>query len=81
MSSKQQKTLLEMNRGESGVIVSLSGGNGFCNRMENLGIRPGKTVTKICSQPLNGPIQIKIENIQIAIGRGMANKIIVECES
>ena len=70
--------MLEMLHGEDGIIISINGGNGFCTRMANLGIRPGKPVTKVSAQLLRGPIQIRIENIQIAIGRGMARKIMVE---
>ena len=38
----------------------------------------GKNVTVISLHPLRGPIIIKIERMRIALGRGMASKIIVE---
>ena len=81
MSLKKVKTLLEMNRGEKGQIVSVNGGGGLINRLADIGVRQGKYLTKISTQPMNGPIQVRIENFQIAIGQGMANKIIVECET
>jgi len=43
-----------------------------------LGIRPGKKVTKISSTLLRGPVTLTVDNAQVAIGFGMANRIIVE---
>ncbi len=45
--------------------------------LENLGVRIGKEIKVISKQPY-GPITIEIDQHQIAIGRGMANKIYVE---
>ena len=48
------------------------------SRLNALGIRPGQRITKVSSTPMRGPVTIKIGNAQVAIGFGMANKIIVE---
>ena len=45
-------------------------------RLKNLGVQVGKDLTVIAKQPF-GPIVIEIDDIQTAIGRGMAHKIYV----
>ena len=72
--------LTQMKPKESGVVVELSGGQSFMNRIQNMGIRPGKKITKVSSHFLRGPQTVKIGNLQIAIGFGMAKKIIVKIE-
>lgn len=76
--SKNIKTLVEMDKGQTGRVVRLRGGCHFKNRLEALGIRPGKEITKISSMFLQGPITVKIGNAKVAIGYGMAGKIEVE---
>ncbi|MFQ6031481.1 MAG: ferrous iron transport protein A [Candidatus Zixiibacteriota bacterium] len=72
--------LTQLEEGESGVVVEIQGGYGFIRRLESLGIRVGKKVTKVSSQFMRGPITVRIDNSQVAIGFGMARKIIVELE-
>jgi ferrous iron transport protein A len=43
-----------------------------------LGIRSGKRITKISSHFWRGPQTIEIDNLQVAIGFGMARKIFIE---
>ncbi len=79
--NKVQLTLAQMETGQSGIIIQILGGHGFVRRLEALGVRPGKKITKISSMLLRGPVTIQVDNTQVAIGFGMANKIIVEVES
>ena len=69
--------LTQLEEGESGVVVDIQGGYGFIRRLESLGIRVGKKVTKVSSQLMRGPITVRIDNYQVALGFGMAKKIIV----
>ncbi|MCK4427673.1 MAG: ferrous iron transport protein A [candidate division Zixibacteria bacterium] len=69
--------LTQLQEGESGVVVNIHGGYGLVRRLESLGIRVGKKVTKVSSQLMRGPITVRIDNSQIALGFGMAKKIIV----
>ena len=57
-----------------------SHGTGFGRRLEALGIRPGKKVTKVSSMFFRGPVTLRIDNTQVAIGFGMANRILVEVD-
>jgi len=67
-----------MEAGQSGIVVQVQGGYGLINRLSALGIRPGQKVTKVSSMFMRGPVTIEVGNAQVAIGFGMANKVIVE---
>jgi len=67
-----------MGIGQTGTVIGILGGRGLIQRLEALGIRPGKKVTKISSTLLRGPVTLRVDNAQVAIGFGMANRIIVE---
>ncbi len=69
--------LTQVEEGESGVVVEIQGGHGLVRRLESLGIRVGKKVTKVSSQIMRGPITLRIDNYQVALGFGMARKVIV----
>jgi len=70
--------LNQLRAGESGVVRGISGGLGMISRLESLGLRPGKVVTKVSSQFLAGPVTVMVDGRQLAIGRGMAAKVQVE---
>ena len=70
--------LNELRSGQSGVVRGVAGGFGIVRRLESLGLRPGKVVTKISSQFLAGPVTVTVDGREIAMGRGMAAKVQVE---
>jgi len=78
MSDVKQLPLSQMETGQSGIVFQIQGGRGLMNRLSSLGIRPGQRVTKVSSMFMRGPITIQLGNAQVAIGFGMANRIIVE---
>jgi len=49
-------------------------------RLSVMGIRVGVTVTKITSQLMRGPVSVQVGGTQLAIGYGMARRIIVEVD-
>ena len=71
-------TLTRMQTGQSGRVVKIQGGFGVIDRLNALGIIPGKRITKISSMLARGPVAIQMDRAQLAIGYGMANKIIVQ---
>ncbi len=71
-------SLNKMPAGKKGIITDIQGGHGIVQKMNVLGIRPGKEITKISNQLMKGPVIIRSGNIEIAIGYGMARKIMVE---
>ena len=74
------KDLTQLEERETGVVVGIQGGHGLAHRLESLGIRVGKNVTKVSSQLLRGPVTVRIDNSEVAMGFGMARKITVELE-
>jgi len=70
--------LSRMESGQSGRVVEIQGGHGVINRLNALGVRPGKRVTKVNSMFMRGPVTLQVGNAQIAIGYGMARRILVE---
>jgi len=74
----KQITLPRMQAGQSGIVVQIQGGRGLISRLNALGIRPGKRITKVSSMLMRGPVTIQVDGAQVAIGFGMANRIIVE---
>jgi ferrous iron transport protein A len=72
--------LTDLQPGQKARILRLEGGYGFQRNLRTRGIREGKIVEILTRQPYGGPIVISIEERDIAIGRGMASRVIVEVE-
>ncbi|MEA2090529.1 MAG: FeoA family protein [Thermoproteota archaeon] len=81
--------LTRLKDGESGVIVSISStssrgrqrrGWGFRKRLEDMGLTPGTKIIMVKSAPFRGPIEIYVRGSRLAIGRGMAERILVKVQ-
>jgi ferrous iron transport protein A len=75
---KEQFTLIQMRRRQRGTVLQIKGGHGLVRRLNALGILPGKKITKVSAMLMRGPVTIEVDRAQIAIGFGMAQKIIVK---
>jgi ferrous iron transport protein A len=69
--------LISLKRGQSGRIVQIEGGYGMTRRLSALGIRPGKRITKIGGMFMRGPITVKVGVSTVALGFGVASKVVV----
>ncbi|MCF8335735.1 MAG: ferrous iron transport protein A [Bacteroidales bacterium] len=76
-----KKSLVEMKAGEAGIITDIQGGHKVRDHLDSLGVRMNKKVEKISHMLMKGPVTIRIDNLKIAIGRGMAAKIFVKVGS
>lgn len=74
----EQVTLVQMKTGQTATIVGVMGGSGLVRRLDALGIRPGKQVTKVSSTLFHGPITLRVDSCRVAVGFGMARRIVVE---
>jgi len=81
MSQKVLLTLSQIEAGQTGTIMQILGARGLIQRLEALSIRPGKKVTKVSSMLFRGPVTLRVNHTQVAIGFGMANKILVEIDT
>lgn len=70
-------TLSQMKDGQQATVSGVEGGRGLVEKLTAMGIRPGKRITRFCSMYLHGPITIRIDNVQLSLGRGIADKILV----
>ena len=75
-----QLTLAEMKTGQTGTVIEVLGGHGLIRRLDALGIRPGRKVTKLSSTLFRGPVMVRVNSTQVAVGFGMARKIMVEAD-
>ena len=74
----EQKDLTQIKEGKTVKVVEIIGGQQFQKKIDAIGLRIGSKITKVSAQMLNGPITIKIGSTKLALGRGMAKKIIVD---
>lgn len=81
MSEKLVLSLSQMGAGQSGIVVQVAGGQGMMWRLAALGIRPGKRITKVSSMLFRGPVTVRIDNSQVAIGFGVASRVMVEVDA
>lgn len=73
-------SLAEMPAGRLGVVAQFLGRPGFVRHLESLGIRPGKKVTKLSSVFMRGPVIVEVDRARVAVGHGMARRIMVTLE-
>ncbi len=71
-------SLAALQEGKKARITKIVGGFGFMRNLRARGIREGKVVEIVAKHPLGGPLVIAIDGRETTIGRGMAEKIIVE---
>lgn len=83
--------LTRLKDGESGVIISINASVNhghsrhrhrrfFHKRLEDMGLTPGTNVTVIKSAPFQGPVELQVRGSRLAIGRGMAERIMVRVD-
>ncbi|MHA1526569.1 MAG: FeoA family protein [Promethearchaeota archaeon] len=85
IAKKNQKTplikcLTECEEGEETFIKSVRCGHKAKRRLANLGLVPGTKIKKRKAAPFRGPLKIIVKGTNLVIGRGLANKIMVECD-
>ena len=80
MGRTKQVPLPQLQAGQSGKVIDISGGFGVVKKLTALGIRQGQVVTKRDSIFSKGPVVVKVNRSEVAIGYGMARKVIVEVE-
>ena len=59
-------------------VVDIQGGWGIRGRLGQMGIHPGDILTVRRFGALRGPILIEVHGFQVALGRGIARRILVE---
>jgi len=70
-------TLAQMKDGQEGTVAEIMGGRWAYSRLTSMGLRPGSRIVKSSSMYWHGPVTFRINNTQMAVGRGLANRILV----
>ena len=73
------KCLTECEKGSELTVIRVNAGRGAKNRLANLGIIPGVKIKKKRAAPFRGPVEIEVKGTSLVLGRGIASKIIVNC--
>jgi len=67
--------------GEVVRIAGLTGGMGVRRKMIDLGLAPGVIVNVVRNSFYGGPLILEYGGTKLAIGRGLAGKILAEVEA
>ena len=73
-------SLTQLKSDHKGKIVEILGGSGLETKLESMGLYKGKDITKLSHIGLRGPVVIKAGRSILALGHGVAAKIIVSSE-
>ena len=63
--------------GASGTVHKVQGGNGSSRHLEEMGFAPSAMV-KVLKSSQSGAILVLVKNSRVALGRGMAMKILIK---
>lgn len=80
MIQQPRLILSTMKNGQSGKVVAINGGMGMRGRLEALGLRLYSRITKKSGFFKSGPVIVSVGNTDVAIGYGMASRILVEVD-
>jgi ferrous iron transport protein A len=67
-----------MRPGQTGIVVEVRGGRGIVARLNAMGIRPGVLISKQTAQLFGGPVVVRVGATQLALGFGVAQRIMVK---
>jgi len=69
--------LTSIKPGKKALIATIKGGRAVVERLSDLGLTPGTMVTLVRAAPFKGPVEVCARCCNLAIGRGIAEKILV----
>lgn len=70
-------SIAKLKSGESGTVTTINGGSGIVRKLNALGIYEGRAIKKVSMQWMRGPVVVRVGSTDMAIGYGMAGKIMV----
>ena len=71
-------SLIQLKENRKAKVTEILGGQNMQSRLMNMGVYKGKEVTKLSHIGLKGPVVIKSGRSILALGNGVAEKVIVE---
>ena len=73
-------SLIKLKANRKGKVVEILGGSNLQSRLMNMGVFEGKEISKLSHVGLRGPVVIKSGRSILALGHGVAAKVILETE-
>lgn len=73
-------SLIQLKANHKGKVVEVLGGANLHKKLMHMGIFKGKEIAKVSHIGLRGPVVIKTGRSILALGHGVAAKIILEQE-
>ena len=80
LREKKLTSITTLKPGQKGKIVFIRGGRNVVQRLCDLGLTNGTSVSLNREAPLKGPIEICVRGCRVIIGRGIADKIFIQKE-
>ena len=71
-------SIIDLKNGQQGKIVAIQGGPGVSRKLGNMGIRVGSQVCNLSGHFMKGPVVVQSGRTQVAMGPGLAGKIMIE---
>jgi Fe2+ transport system protein FeoA/Mn-dependent DtxR family transcriptional regulator len=71
-------SLADLPQGEKCTVVFAAGGHGMVRRLAEMGLTPGTEVRVVRSAPMHGPIEVSVRGVSLALGRGIARRVLVK---
>jgi len=72
--------LIHLKSNRKGRVAEILGGTNLRERLMSMGVFKGKEITKLSHIGLRGPVVIKAGRSILALGHGVAAKVILERE-
>jgi len=70
--------LADAENGKNYRVLSINGGRGVVSNLYSLGIYPGSVIKVSNKSFFHGPLKVSINGTQVALGRGISEKVLVE---
>jgi ferrous iron transport protein A len=70
-------SLAQMKANHKGKVVEIQGGANLQNKLMNMGIYKGREISKLSHIGLSGPVVVKSGRSILALGHGVATKIMI----
>ncbi len=76
-ASESMSSLANIRTGDSAFIIQMNGGRSIVSRLTSLGLTPGVKID-VFQNNGRGPLIISVRGSHVALGRGEAQKIMVQ---
>ena len=73
-------TLRDMRVGQEAKVLEIAKGTSAERKLFEIGIIPGAKIRLVSRHPFRGPLVLEIGNSKIAVGRGIANSVVIALE-